>query len=111
MFLSLLQILIPIFQRRFALETGELLTEGDEPVETENVSVTGAESEERPAKKKRKGKKRGRVAEGEDFWGRMDLLFHNKTEEWGDDYNHPAWKRYVRYYLSWLMLIRHFKLH
>lgn len=38
---------------------------------------------------------RGRVKDGEDFWGLADTWFEDKTDKWGEEYNNEGWKRYV----------------
>ena len=79
------------FQRRFAWENKTILgVDEDELSENEDAAELEA-----PAKKRKRTLAKGRIAQGDDFWSRVDSWFKEKIELWGSDFSGVNWKMYV----------------
>lgn len=86
-------------QRRFAREHANLLEGGQEEEEEEDVTAqSNTEGNSQPPQKKQKrATGRGRVADGQDFWSKVDEWFDEKVAAWGDKFSGDEWSAYVFY--------------
>ena len=50
---------------------------------------------ETPAKKRKRTPAKGRIAQGDDFWSKVDSWFKEKIDSWGTDFSGVDWKMYV----------------
>jgi hypothetical protein len=74
----------------------------DEEEVSENEDATEPEA---PAKKRKRTPAKGRIAQGDDFWLRVDNWFKEKIDSWGTDFSGVNWKRYVNRILYWDSLL------
>jgi hypothetical protein len=83
-------------QRRFVFENPTLkAAPAEEEAPDSDIEYDEAE-ETRPRKKPKKtpAKKAGKIAKGENFWGRVDEWFKSEVAERGSSLTGPKWKRY-----------------
>jgi hypothetical protein len=86
-----------LFQRRFVFDHPTLKASPAEE-ETPDSDMEYDEAEDTRLRKKPKkmpAKKAGKVAKGENFWGRVNEWFKVKVAERGSSLTGPRWKRYV----------------
>lgn len=80
-------------QRKFALDNPALLGIAEDESDSESISDEHASSGSRPNKRKRKAKAAGgRIAKGEDFWGKVDRWFKKEVGLRGRNLAGPQWK-------------------
>lgn len=78
-------------QRRFAYENLDLLgVAEDEDQEGSDVGIPSATGQKR--KRTNHGGKGGRIANGEDFWSRVDAWFSKEMEKRDNDLTGSLWK-------------------
>ena len=58
--------------------------------------IEDAPEAETPAKKRKRTQAKGRIAQGDDFWSRVDSWFKEKIELWGADFSGVDWKMFVK---------------
>ncbi|KAJ7331054.1 hypothetical protein DFH08DRAFT_966797 [Mycena albidolilacea] len=86
-----------VLLRRFVFENPTLkAAPAEEEAPDSDIEYDEAE-ETRPRKKPKKtpAKKAGKIAKGENFWGRVDEWFKNEVAERGSSLTGPKWKSYV----------------
>lgn len=90
---------LTVLQRRFARDHTFLFKTAPEPEEAENQtpqSNLNSGGADEPAAKKQK-RTVGRVADGVDFWSRVDEWYKEKVTAWGNQYGNTQWTAYVVY--------------
>ena len=78
-------------QRRFSYERPELL-DRDEEMDEDPVQPNDERSSADPPTRK-KQKRGGRVAKGQDFWSQAENWFNARRKQWGDSWNSPGWNK------------------
>ena len=78
-------------QRRFSYEHPELLDRDEEMDEDPVQPNDERSSADPPTRKKRK--RGGRVAKGQDFWSQAENWFNARRKQWGDSWNSPGWNK------------------
>ncbi|KIM57522.1 hypothetical protein SCLCIDRAFT_28758 [Scleroderma citrinum Foug A] len=77
--------------RHFSYEHPDLL-DREEEMEEEPAQLNDERSStEPPARKKQK--RGGRVAKGQDFWSQAEKWFDARRKQWGDSWTAPGWNR------------------
>ena len=86
---AILHVLIP--QRRFGLNNIDLIKKAVTPSAADN---NGDESDSTPPPTgtKRQRTQVGRIAKGEDFWGKVDTFFAEMVTKYGRDMTSARWR-------------------